>query len=102
MAAIRTVMFVIFCAQYVSSGCRHQEQNACESLCRYDVDGKLDCELRIAVILPNLPSIEASLMRVSSKDSRNEFRRNFLFVIIRQPSGIIGESEHGYFSVEFA
>lgn len=95
MSAIRTVMFVIFCAQYVSSGCRHQEQNACESLCRYDVDGKLDCELRIAVILPNLPSIEASLMRVSSKDdSRNKFRRNFLFDIIRQPSGIKGENEN--------
>lgn len=49
----------------VRCGCRKQEINECESICRVNGAGKYVCELRGAVILPSLSKIEASLPRVS-------------------------------------
>lgn len=68
MLSIKLSILVIICVNYVSSGCRNQSRKECESLCRIDVDGNRKCELRIAIILPNSSNIEASLMRVSSKE----------------------------------
>lgn len=50
----------------VKCGCRgKQEINECESICYLNGAGKFICELRGAVILPNLSKIEASMPRVS-------------------------------------
>lgn len=58
-----TVM--LCCVWLVSCGCRQQEENACEAICQKNNAGKLSCEIRGALILPNLPTIEASLPRVN-------------------------------------
>ena len=56
------IIIALFISAY--AGCRKQERNACESICTKDSEGKLMCELRGAIILPNSPKIEASLPRV--------------------------------------
>lgn len=64
----KTLFILTFLFNYIENvkgGCRSQESNECESLCRKSKDGSTKCELRIASILPNLTDIEASLERVS-------------------------------------
>lgn len=67
---VKFIIFLSFCVYLVSCGCRKQERNACESICRKDLRGKMTCELRGAIILPNMPNIEVSMPRVR-KISRN-------------------------------
>ena len=55
----------MLCISMVISGCREQERNECESICRNNADNETYCELRAALILPNSPLIEASMPRVS-------------------------------------
>lgn len=52
------------CISAVISGCREQERNECESICRKNAKNETYCELRAALILPNSPKIEASMPRV--------------------------------------
>ncbi|KAG5680072.1 hypothetical protein PVAND_009599 [Polypedilum vanderplanki] len=47
------LLFLISCGVcLVNAGCRQQESHECESICRKELNGKLTCELRGAVILP--------------------------------------------------
>lgn len=62
----KCIIFLSFCVIVIKCGCRKQEVNECESICRTNDKGKMSCELRGAIILPNLSTIEASLPRVSS------------------------------------
>ena len=49
----------------VESGCKKkQETHECESICHKNEAGNYACELRGAIILPNLSDMEASLPRV--------------------------------------
>lgn len=54
----------MLCISGVISGCREQERNECESICRKNANNETYCELRAALILPNSPKIEASMPRV--------------------------------------
>lgn len=85
---MKCIIFLSFCVVVINCGCRKQEVNECESICRTNDKGKMSCELRGAIILPNLSTIEASLPRVSSHlifriyfshlqmfDVRNQFER---------------------------
>lgn len=64
---IKCIILLSIYAVLVHCGCRKQEVNECESICRANDKGKMNCELRGALILPNLSTIEASLPRVSHK-----------------------------------
>lgn len=70
------LIIVASCLSLVSCGCREkkQESNPCESICHKDDTGKMSCELRGAIILPDLPNIVASRQRV-----RKQLNLPFLF-----------------------
>lgn len=61
------IIFISCCVCFVLCGCRNQERKACEAICQKGPQDKMICELRGAIILPNLPNIEASLPRVSEQ-----------------------------------
>lgn len=64
---ILKLIIVASCVGWVLGGCRdkRQESNLCESICHKDADsGKMMCELRGAIILPDLENIVASRQRV--------------------------------------
>lgn len=62
---IKMIIFIAIAIEAVKCGCRKQKINDCESICRINEAGKYGCELRGAVILPDLNTIEASMPRVS-------------------------------------
>lgn len=62
-----SAVFLMAEFDFILGGCRNQEKNECESLCRKNGDSETKCEVRIAIILPNLTELEASLVRVSQK-----------------------------------
>ena len=62
---MKVIAVILCCVCLVSCGCRKQEENSCEAICQKNNAGKLSCEIRGALILPNLASIEASLPRVN-------------------------------------
>lgn len=62
-----TLLFVliamqIFLGKYADAGCRTQERNKCEIICKHNSTD--DCTLRAIVILPKMDKVEASLPRV--------------------------------------
>lgn len=73
---ILKLIIVASCLSLVSCGCREkkQESNPCESICHKDDTGEMTCELRGAIILPDLPNIVASRQRV-----RKQLNLPFLF-----------------------
>lgn len=58
------LIIIMFCISAVIGGCRQQERNECEAICRKNAANETYCELRAALILPNSPKIEASMPRV--------------------------------------
>lgn len=94
MFHIKLSILLMICVQcqYVLCGCRIQDRKECESICR----NSLGCELRIAVILPNSSDIEASLMRVSSKEFVSSKRISifcfiYIYILNSQPFGVSRE-----------
>ena len=55
---------IMLCISTVIGGCREQERNECEAICRKNANNETYCELRAALILPNSSKIEASMPRV--------------------------------------
>lgn len=60
----------------VAGGCREQEHDECETICKWNATLRQnECYLRAAVILPSNTNVEASLPRVS-KAIEMEFQKS--------------------------
>lgn len=60
------ILLHLCCIPLVAGGCREQEHDVCETVCKWNATIKQNtCYLRAAVILPSNTNVEASLPRVN-------------------------------------
>lgn len=76
---LKIIIWFSCCFGFAVCGCHQQETRKCESLCQKDSNGVLECELRGAVILPSLHTVEASIQQVSMMKKKKIFLVYFSF-----------------------